>query len=121
MSDYLVMYLDTIDERLLEYLDEDEELRLDVVQRLRLYTSALHEGWITPDHVMEDWPDWYPLVRGFVTAYGMAMLKVMEDEAMFLDAVEEQDDVRLTEADLDYLEMLEAFLDMYPEMWTTEE
>ncbi len=48
------------------------------------------------------------------------MLKVMEDEAMFLDAVEKQDDVRLTEADRDYLEMLELFLDLYPEMWTTE-
>jgi hypothetical protein len=34
-SDSFVVYLDSIDERLLEYLDDDEELRLDVVQRLR--------------------------------------------------------------------------------------
>ena len=34
MSDFLVVYLDSIDERLLEYLDEDDELRLDAVQRL---------------------------------------------------------------------------------------
>ena len=97
----------------MEYLDEDDELKPDAVQRLRLYTSALHEGWITPDHVLEDWPGWYPLAHAFVTAYGMAMLKVVEDEAMFLDAVGEQDDVRLTEADRDYFEMLELFLDHY--------
>jgi len=34
VNDFLVTFLDSIDERLLEYLDEDEELRLDVVQRL---------------------------------------------------------------------------------------
>jgi hypothetical protein len=34
MSDFLVVYLDSIDEQLLEYLDEDDELKLDAVQRL---------------------------------------------------------------------------------------
>lgn len=53
VSDFLVTYLDSIDERLLEYLDEDEELKLDAVKRLRFCTSALLEGSITPDHVME--------------------------------------------------------------------
>jgi len=66
VNDFLVSYLDSIDERLLEYLDEDEELELDAVQRLRFYTSALLEGSITPDHVMEDWPDWYQLTPAFV-------------------------------------------------------
>ena len=68
MNDLLLVHLDSIDERLLEYLDEDDELKLDVAQRLRLHTSALYEGWITPDHVLEDWPDWYPLTHAFVTA-----------------------------------------------------
>lgn len=35
MSDFLVVYLDSTDEQLLEYLDEDDELRLDAAQRLR--------------------------------------------------------------------------------------
>src|ERR1039458_4785489 len=35
VSDFLFTYLDSIDERLLENLDEDEELELDAVQRLR--------------------------------------------------------------------------------------
>ena len=59
VSDFLVVYLDSIDERLLEYLDEDDELKLDAVKRLSFYTSALLDGSINPDHVMEDWPDWY--------------------------------------------------------------
>ena len=35
MSEFLVVYLDSIDERLLDYLDEVDELRLDTVKRLR--------------------------------------------------------------------------------------
>ena len=61
MNDFLVTYLDSIDERLLEYLDEDDELKLDAVHRLRFYTSTLLDGSITPMHVVEDWPDWYQL------------------------------------------------------------
>ena len=64
--------------RLLEYLDEDDELRLDAVKRLRFYTSALLEGSITPDHVMEDWPDWYQLVPAFVATYGTDELQELE-------------------------------------------
>lgn len=48
VSEFLVRYLDSIDERLLGGLDEDDELRLDVVKRLRFYASALLEGSITP-------------------------------------------------------------------------
>jgi len=121
VSDFLVTYLDSIDERLLEYLDEDEELKLEAVKRLRFYTSALLEGSITPDHVMEDWPDWYQLVPAFVATYGSEELKELEGAAVFLQAVEEQEDVNLTIADLAYLKALETWLDMYPEMRTTEE
>ena len=49
VNDFLVVYLDSIDERLLEYLDEDDELKLDAVQRLSFYTTALLDGSITPD------------------------------------------------------------------------
>ena len=36
VNDFLISYLDAIDEQLLEYLDDDGEMKLDVVKRLRL-------------------------------------------------------------------------------------
>jgi hypothetical protein len=121
VNDFLFTYLDSIDERLLEYLDEDDELKLDAVQRLRFYTSALLEGSISPDHVWEDWPDWYQLVPAFVATYGSEELQELEGAAVLLEAIEEQDDVSLTEADRVYLKVLELWLGMYPDMRTTEE
>jgi hypothetical protein len=120
VNDFLFTYLDSIDERLLEYLDEDDELKLDAVQRLSFYTSALLEGSITPDHVMEDWPDWYQLASAFVATYGSDELRELEIGAEFLGAIEEREDVSLSKADLAYLKVLETWLDMYPEMRTTE-
>ena len=120
VSDFLVLYLDSIDERLLEYLDEEDELKLDAVKRLRFYTSALLEGSITPDQVMEDWPDWYQLASAFVATYGSDELRELEVAAELLEAIEEDEDVTLTEADRDYLKALEAWLGMYPEMQSTE-
>jgi len=70
VNDFLVSYLDAIDERLLEYLDDDDELKLDTVQRMRFYTSALLDGSLSPDHVVEDWPDWFQLAPPFAAAYG---------------------------------------------------
>ena len=121
MSDFLVVYLDSVDERLLEYLDEDDELKLDAVQRIRFYTSALLDGSITPMRVVEDWLDWYALVPAFVAAYGSDELQELELGAEFLGAIEEDEDVILTKADLAYLKELEAWIDMYPEMRTTGE
>lgn len=88
---------------------------------MRFYTSALLAGSLTPKHVEEDWPDWYHLAPAFVAAYGTEELKELEVAAIFLRAVEEDDDASLTEADLAYLTALEPWLDMYPEMRTTEE
>jgi hypothetical protein len=107
-----------IDERLLEYLDDDDELKLDAVKRLRFYTSALLKGSITPDHVLEDWPDWYQLVPAFVATYGPDELQELEGAAELLEAIEEDEDVILTEADRDYLKTLEEWLGTYPEMRT---
>jgi hypothetical protein len=120
VNDFLVVYLDSIDERLLEYLDEDEELKLDAVQRLRFYTTALLDGSITPDHVMEDWPDWYQLVPAFVATYGSDELQELECAAVLLEAIEEDEDVTLNEADRDYLKALEEWLGMYSEIRNTE-
>src|ERR1019366_5997391 len=109
VSDLLVTYLDSIDERLLEYLDKEDELKLDAVQRLRFYTSALLEGWISPKHAVEDWPDWYQLVPAFVATYGTEELQELEGGAEFLRVVEEHDEVSLTEADRAYLKALETW------------
>jgi hypothetical protein len=121
VNDLLVVCLDSIDEHLLEYLDEDDELKLDAVQRLRFYTTALLEGSITPDHVVENWPDWYQLAPAFVAAYGTEELQELEGGAEFLRAVEEDEEVSLTDVDRTYLKALEAWLGMYPEIRTTEE
>jgi hypothetical protein len=75
---------------------------------------------VSPDHVMEDWPDWYHLVPAFVATYGSEELQELEGATVLLEAIEEQDDVSLTETDRVYLKELETRLDMYPEMRTTE-
>ena len=121
MSDFLVVYLDSIDEQLLEYLDEDDELRLDAARRLRFYTRVLLEGSISPDQVMEDWLDWYQLVPAFVATYGSEELQKLEGAAEFLGAIEEDEEVSLTEADRSYLKALETRLGMYSEMRPTKE
>jgi hypothetical protein len=55
-----------------------------------------------------------------VATYGTEELQELEGASEFLEAIEEQDDVSLTDADRAYLKALEAWLDMYPEMRTTE-
>jgi hypothetical protein len=117
VNDVLVTYLDRIDKRLLFYLDEDDEMMFDTVERLRSYTSALLTGSITPAALAEEWPDWFHLAPAFVLAYGTAELK---DAAVFLRAVEEHDVVGLTQADGAYLRALELRLDMYPEIRNVE-
>jgi hypothetical protein len=81
VSDFLVVYLDSIDERLLEYLDEDEELRPEVVKRLCFYTSALQNGSITPAAVAEDRADWFDLTRAFVAACAPEAVEELEEAA----------------------------------------
>jgi hypothetical protein len=98
----------------------DEELKLDAVKRLSFYTTALLDGSITPDHVMEDWPDWYQLVPAFVATYGSDELQELEGAAVLLEAIEEDEDVTLNEADRDYLKALEEWLGMYSEIRNTE-
>ena len=66
MNDFLLSYLDTIDKRLLEYLDEDDELSLYTVRRLRVYTTALLDGSVRPGHLMGAWADWFHLAQAFI-------------------------------------------------------
>jgi hypothetical protein len=120
MNDFLVVYLDAIDDRLLEYLDENDELPVAIVTRLRRYVTALLDGSISPAAVAEDWPDWFGLAPAFVAAYAPDLAE-LEEAAVFLTAIEVDDETRLTGADRAYLAALEVRLDMYPEIRATEE
>ena len=115
VSEFLVLYLDSIDERLLDYLDQDDELRPEVVKRLRYYTTALLDGTITPAAVVEDWPDWFDLTRACVAAHATEDIEVLEEAAPLMSDEVGADTV-LTEADRAYLTALELLLDAYPEM-----
>jgi hypothetical protein len=118
VSQFLVVYLDSIDERLLEYLDDDEELRREVVDRLRFYANALLDGSITPAAITEDWADWFDLVGAFVAAYVPEGLTELDDGLVkFLEDPEPGGG--LSEADRDRLRGLEGLLGMYPEMRQT--
>ncbi len=116
VNDVLVNHLSTIDERLLFYLDEDDEMMFDTVERLRDYTSALLIDSITTTALNDEWPDWYYLAPAFVLAYGTDELRRLQDHAAFLRAVKEHDDVGLDEADRAYLRALELRLAVYPEI-----
>ena len=114
MSEFLVAYLDSIDERLLDYLDEDE-LRPEVAKRLRHYVSALLEGSITPGAVAEDWADWFDLTRAFVAAYAPEEIAQLEEAAPLMSDEMGADTVP-TEADRAYLAAAEPLLYAYSEM-----
>jgi hypothetical protein len=118
VNDVLVTYLGTIDKQLLFYLDEDDEMMFDTVERLRSYTSALLDGWLTPAHLVEEWPDWYALATAFVFAYGTEELGELQDAATLL---REHHEVGLTESDRAYLVALGTRLDMYPEIRNVNE
>ena len=113
MNEFLVAYLDAIDQRLLDYLDENEELRIDIVQRLRHYTTLLLDGVITPAALAEDWPDFFDLAPAFVAGYAPEELEILELGATFLEIGTA---ALLTEEDRAYLRALERQLDMYPDM-----
>ena len=55
-----------------------------------------------------------------MATYGSEELQKLEGAAEFLGAIEEDEEVSLTEADRSYLQALETWLDMYPEMRPTQ-
>jgi hypothetical protein len=116
VNEFLVAYLDDIDERLLDYLDRDGEMGLDTVHRLRHYATGLLDGSVSPADIVKDWPDWYLLAPAFVAAYVPEDVEVMEEKATFLEAAERGWDVALTEADRTFLTALQLHLVMYPQM-----
>jgi hypothetical protein len=117
VSRLLVLYLDAIDENLLEYLDGEEELRPEIVERLRFYAAALLERSITPVAVMEDWEDWFDLVGAFVAVYAPDQLQTLMDLSNFME--DPLSASELSNADRTFLTALEATLGMYPEIRRT--
>lgn len=89
--------------------------------RSRLYASSLLDGSLSPDHLAEDWADWFHLAPAFVRAYGTDELEELGDATDILDAEEGQQGIALTKADRAYLVALEARLDLYPEIRPTKE
>lgn len=100
MSDDLAAYLDSIDAHLVEYLDPDRDISIGAVRHVQCYVVALIQGLVVPEHVHEDWPDFFPLVVAFVLAYGSARLgRLGRQSAIF----EGGGDEPLTDADRVFL------------------
>ncbi len=107
MSDDLADYLDSIDARLVDYLDADLDISVDAVRHVQCYAVALIQDLVLPEHVHEDWPDFYPLVDAFVLAYGSRRLgHLVRESALF----EGGGDDPLTSADRVFLVTLLAEL-----------
>jgi hypothetical protein len=70
VSVFIAAYLDSIDESLLDYFGEDEELRPEMVKRLRYCASAtapaLSSKALSPWQRAEEWADWF---GAFVAAF----------------------------------------------------
>lgn len=74
MSEDLAAYLDSIDGRLVRYLDGHRDISSDALRHVQSYVVALIQGLVVPEHVHEDWPDFFHLVDAFVLAYGSPRL-----------------------------------------------
>lgn len=74
MSDDLAAYLGSIDSHLVGYLDSHRNISAGAVRHVQCYAVALIQALIVPEHVHEDWPDFFPLVVALVLAYGSPRL-----------------------------------------------
>jgi len=113
MNDFLVRYLGSINGDLLDYLDDEEELAVEVARRMRDSSVELLDGETTPSRLSNEWPDWYHLIGAFVATYGWEGTDDLADAAPFL-APEEGAPDELTGADREFLEAVALQLDLYP-------
>ena len=74
MSVDLPAYLDSIDSHLAGYRSPDNGISTGALRHVQCYAVALVEGLVIPEHVHEDWLDFFPLVVTFVLAYGSPRL-----------------------------------------------
>lgn len=85
MNDDLANYLESIDSQLIIYLDANRDLSTETVAHLYRYAVALLQGLILPEHVLEDWEDFFDLADAFVLAYGSRRLEALNRKALLLD------------------------------------
>jgi len=111
MNEDLVAYLDAIDARLCDYLDEDHDLSLRAVEHLYRYALALRQGLIEPACVAEDWEDFFSLADAFVFAYGAQHLEVLRGRSALLEGGGGDEPAPLTDTDRMFLVALVAKLD----------
>ena len=114
-NDPLVTYLESIDKRLLDYLDDDGDLSVVTIQRLRSHISELLAGTLTTTALTEAWPDWFDLVSAFVVTYGSLDLEDLEVESGFGRETEWDGEAPHTGLIRGYLLTLELELDVFPE------
>jgi hypothetical protein len=107
-------YIDTIDVRLREYVDEDADLSAAAIERLLSYTSDLLAGAITTAGLAEVWPEWFDLASFFVVSYGSLELEGLEVESGFGRQTEWDDGGPPSGLTRAYLLVLEIELDMCP-------
>lgn len=99
MNEDLAAFLEAIDSHLLVYLDVNKDLSTETVAHLYRYSVALLQGLITPEHVLEDWEDFFDLADAFVLAYGSKRLDLLNRRAPLLDTGAEQEAAPLTADD----------------------
>jgi hypothetical protein len=114
-NDPLVTYLESIDKRLLDYLDDDDELSIATVQRLRPHISELLGGTMTTSALTAAWPEWFDLVSAFVITYGSLELEDLEVESGFGRESEWDSEAPPSGLMRGYLLTLELELDVFPE------
>jgi hypothetical protein len=112
VTDDLVTRLDAVDERLVDYLDEKQNLSPETVLRLQRFAVAMSEGSMTPGLALEDWPDFYPLAAAFVVVCGSSELRELYDQATVFSAVV-RGEVPFTDADRVFLVLLSDELERY--------
>jgi hypothetical protein len=86
MNDDLAEYLGALDRDLLAYLDANRDLSLKTAERLYHYAMAMHQGFLEPEHVAEDWADFFTLADAFVLAYGSKRLGLLNRRSALLSA-----------------------------------
>ena len=112
VADDLVTYLDAVDEGLVDYVDDQQNLSSETVRRLQRFAVAMSEGSMTPGLAREDWPDFYPLAAAFVVVCGSDELRSLYDQATLFSAVV-RGDVPFTDADRVFLVLLSDELERY--------
>lgn len=106
----LAAHLDSIDEALLAYVDDEGHLRVPAARRVVRFAEAALEGSVTPSQLERDWPEWFALTEAFVAACSFDDL----EEVARASAIGKGQQVpELTEADRRYLEHLIVVLDTY--------